>query len=166
MRRFTRLFTPALVLIAVTFSLTVPARAQYPGKNPERAVRGPKAELTRLQDKAPGNSAIVYLNDGTLRGGWVKSVDDTHMHLEKQGETIDLAISEIATVRVQRPNRTPLYTILGYALTGTVAMLIAKNDGEDDFKDLAVVFGVSGIPGGLLGGFIGKWTTGDIEVVP
>lgn len=146
--------------------LAAPARAQYPREDPYKKERTPSAELTRLQEHAPNHTAIVYMNDGTLRGGWVNSVDDTHMHMLKQGQPVDLAIAEIATVRVQRPSHTFLYGVLGYAVTGTVAMLIAKNDGEDDFRDLAVVFGVSGIPGGLIGALIGKGTTGDMEIVP
>lgn len=117
MRRFALAY-PACAALLLLF-LAAPARAQYPREDPYKKARTPSAELTRLQEHAPNHTAIVYMNDGTLRGGWVTSVDDTHMHMEKQGQPVDLAIIDIATVRIQRPNRTPLYTVLGYALTGT-----------------------------------------------
>ena len=142
MRRFTRLITPALVVIAVTMSLTAPARAQYPAQDPNRKSRTPKAGLTRLQAKAPGHSAVVTMNDGTLRGGWVTTVDDAHLNMEKQGEKTSLALSDVVSVRVQRPDHTLLYGMIGYLVTGTVATIIAYNDGDHEFKDLVIVGGV------------------------
>lgn len=163
MRRFALVYPVCALLF---LSLAAPVHAQYPGQDPNRKVRTPKAELTRLQSMAPGRSAVVTMNDGTLRGGWVTSVDDSQLHMEKQGEKVALAISDIATVRVQRSDRTLLYGMIGYLVTGTAAVLIAHNDGDHEFKDLVIVGSVGGIPGGILGALIGSRSSGDVEVIP
>ena len=163
MRRFA-LVCPACALVFLF--LTTPASAQYPKKNPVRNVDTPGGELTRLQSKAPGHNAIVTMNDGTLRGGWVASVNDTHLNLEEQRQSVPLALSDIAVVRVQRPDRTLWYAMFGYIATATAATIIAYNDDNHEFKDLAIVFGVAGIPGGLIGAAFGHRCSGDLEIVP
>jgi len=163
MRRFALVYPLCALLF---LSLAVPVYAQYPGQDPNRKTKTPKAELTRLQAKAPGHSAVVTMNDGTLRGGWVTSVDDAHINLEKQGEKASLALSDVVTVRVQRPDHTLLYGMIGYLVTGTVATIIAYNDGDHEFKDLVIVGGVGGIPGGILGALMGSRYGGDMEIIP
>src|SRR5262245_33321144 len=165
MRPFALVY-PACALALVMLFLAAPARAQYPREDPYKKEQTPKAELARLQAKAPGHSAVITMNDGTLRGGWVTSVDDSNINMEKQGAKTSLALSDIATVRVQRPDRTLLYGMIGYLVTGTVATIIAYNDGDHEFKDLVIVGGVGGIPGGILGALMGSRYGGDIEIVP
>jgi hypothetical protein len=165
MRRFAR---PVFVFSVCTFlfcALARPAAAQYPKKDPNMTARTPTTEKTRLQSKAPGHYAVVVLNDGTLRSGWVNTVDDTHLRMQKQGEEVPLPLKDIVTVTVQRPNHALGYAVAGYLVTGTIAAIIAHND-DHEFKDLVVVFGVGGIPGGLLGALIGRSTSGDVEIIP
>jgi len=165
MRRFARLLV-SLVCTLVSLLLAVPVSAQYPGKDPNRTERTPKAELTRLQSLAPTHSVVVTMSDGTLRGGWVTAVDDTHLHMQKSGEEVSLAISDITTVRVQRSDQTLMYAMLGYIVTGATVIVIAHHKGEHEFKDLVIIGSVGGIPGGLLGALIGSRTSGDVEIIP
>lgn len=146
--------------------LTAPASAQYPGKDPYRTERSPKAELTKLQANAPGRFAVLTMNDGTLRGGWVTAVDETKLTLEKQGASEPFALKDIATVTVKRSDRTSIYAVVGYLVTGTVATIIAYNDGDHEFKDLVIVGSVGGIPGGILGAWMGHRSGGDMEIIP
>jgi hypothetical protein len=164
MRRFA-LVSPVFVCALISV-LAAPVSAQYPGKDPNRKIKTPGAELTRLQSTAPGNSALVTMNDGTLRGGWVASVNDSHLNLEKQGVSTALALSDIAMVRVQRQDRTLLYGMFGYLVTGTAATIIAYHNGEHDFASLVIVGSVGGIPGGILGALMGSHYSGDIEIIP
>jgi hypothetical protein len=114
---------------------------------------------------APGHSVVATMSDGTLRGGWVTSVDDTHLNLEKQGEKVALSISDVATVRVQRSDLTLLYGMVGYLVTGIAATIIAYQD-DHEFKDLVIVGSIGGIPGGILGALMGSRYSGDVEIVP
>lgn len=164
MRRFALVSVCLCALISTV--LVAPVSAQYPNKNPDRSVNSPHAALTRLQSTAPGHSALVTMNDGTLRGGWVASVNDSHLNLEKQGENVSLALSDVALVRVQRSDRTLLYGTIGYFVTGTVATIIAHHKGDHEFKDLVIVGSVGGLPGGILGALIGSRCSGDVEIVP
>ena len=159
-------FRSSLSLFLVVSLVASVAHAQYPNKNPDRSHHVPSQALTDLQSKGPGHAAVVTMSDGTLRGGWIKGVDDTQLHLQKQGAEGSLALSDITLVHIKRSDRTLLYTALGDLDTATAATLIANGDGEDDFKDQVIIFGVGGIPGGLLGALIGHWTSGDIEIVP
>ena len=151
--------------LVVTSTASV-AHAQYPNKNPDRTGPASSQSLTRLQSKGPGHAAVVTMSDGTLRGGWIKGVDDSQLHLQKQGGDVSLPLSDVTLVQIKRSDRTLLYTALGYLVTATVATVIAHSDGEHDFKDQVIIFGVGGIPGGVLGALIGHWTSGDIEIVP
>ena len=160
-----RLRSSLSLFLAVSLVAGV-AHAQYPNKNPDRSGPASSQTLTRLQSKGPGHAALVTMNDGTLRGGWIKGVDDSQLHLQKPGGDVSLALSDVTLVQIKRSDRTLLYTALGYLVTATVATVIAHSDGEHDFKDQVIIFGVGGIPGGVLGALIGHWTSGDIEIVP
>jgi hypothetical protein len=56
--------------------------------------------------------------------------------------------------------------VLGYLATATAATLVACNDDDCTTKDKVILFGVGGIPGGLLGAWLGRYVGGDVELVP
>ena len=150
--------------LVVTSTASV-AHAQYPNRE-SGSTNGPTAGWQKLGKVGPGRTALVSLNDGTLRSGWIAGVSDDHLQLQGTGKTIDLAASDIASVRVKRSDRTLIYGVLGYLITATVASVVVYNDDDHEAKDLIVVFGVGGIPGGLLGAAIGHRTSGDVEIIP
>ncbi|HET6349450.1 MAG TPA: hypothetical protein VFH88_10255 [Candidatus Krumholzibacteria bacterium] len=152
-----------LFLLAV---FATPAVAQYPSRSASAGGSESSGGWHRLKGIGPGHAAVVTLGDGTLRGGWVAGVDDQVLHLQSAGQTFDLAPQDIATVRVKRSDRTLLYSAIGYIVTATVATIVVYNDSDHEKKDLVIVFGVAGIPGGLLGALVGDRTSGDVEIVP
>ncbi|HEX6941531.1 MAG TPA: hypothetical protein VF128_01320 [Gemmatimonadaceae bacterium] len=167
----------AVSAFVVLFSAT-PSRAQYPNREPiPPSHKGDRTfgNWQRLAEVGPGHGAVVTMRDGTLRGGWIAGVDGGTINLQAAGETLPLAASDIAVVRVQRSNRTLLYGVIGYFVTATAAILVVNHkDNEsadptdDDHKsrDLVVAGSLGGIPGALLGALIGQWTSGDVEFVP
>jgi ABC-type Co2+ transport system permease subunit len=74
--------------------------------------------------------------------------------------------SSIAVVRVKRPSRTWIGTVVGYMAAAVACALIADADDVLSTRDLIVVGGVGGIPGALIGGYIGHRSGGDFEIVP
>ena len=142
------------------------AHAQYPNKNPDRSVSSSSQALTQLQSKGPGHTAVVTMNDGTLRGGWIKGVDDTQLHMLKQGGEVSLSLSDVAMVQIKRSDRTLLYSVIGYLVTATVATIVVYNDDYHEPRDLIIVGAVGGIPGALLGALVGQRRSGDVEIVP
>jgi hypothetical protein len=170
----------AVFAIVILFSATS-TFAQYPNREPiPPSHKGDRTfgNWHRLADIGPGHGAVVTMRDGTLRGGWITGVDGGTINLQTAGETLPLAARDIATVRVQRSDRTLLYSVLGYLLTATAATLVVYNaevrhrdSTEDDAldhdsRDLIVVGAVGGIPGALLGALIGQRTSGDVDIVP
>ena len=155
-------FLPVVLLI----SFADAAHAQYPNKNPDRSSRGPSVDMTRLQSKGPGHSALVTMNDGTLRSGWITAVGDNELKMERLGTNIQVPLSDVAMVKIERSDRTLLYGAIGYVVTATVAGLVAHNNGADDFKDQVIIVGVGGIPGAVLGALLGHKTSGDVEIIP
>lgn len=156
-----RLFLAALCLSLL--AAAADSRAQYPAKEP---VIKPMGNWHRLAEIGPGHAAVVTLRDGTLRGGWITGVDAAHLELQSAGQPIELSPSDIAVVRVQRTDRTLLYTVLGYLATATIGAVVVYNDDNHEPRDLIIVGAVAGIPGGLLGALIGDRTSGDVEIVP
>jgi hypothetical protein len=153
----------ALLLLAVTVPTS--AFAQYPTQPPSDGSLS-SADWQRLQEKGTGRSAIVTLRDGTLRGGRIDGVTANALRLQTAGETLEMNPSSIAVVRVKRPSRTWIGTVVGYMAAAVACALIADADDDLSTRDLIVVGGVGGIPGALIGGYIGHRSGGDFEIVP
>jgi hypothetical protein len=165
--------TTGFVLIVSILAIVSPqARAQYPTKPPVEPT-GPRG-WNKLKDKGPGRDAVVTLGDGTLRGGWITAVGDANLTMQSAGKSTNIAAGDIATVRVKRGDKTLLCSVIGYVVTGTIATVMAYNNDDHNayyqehkkFQDLVVIFGVGGIPGGLIGAAVGHWLSGDVEIVP
>lgn len=160
---------PRLLLTALACLSILPiasyCQAQYPAQNSHES-KTPSTNWERLGKLGPGRDAIVTLTDGTLRGGWIRGVDAEKLYMLRAGEEIPLAASDIAAVRVMRPDRRLLMGMIGYFVTATVATVIASNEDDLDAKDAIIVFGVAGIPGGVLGAWLGDIIGGDVEIVP
>jgi hypothetical protein len=124
------------------------------------------AGWTKLVREGPGHDAVVTLTDGTLRGGWIASVDMNALRLESSGKTLALEPSDVATVRIKRPDHTLLGGAIGYLVAGTAVMLLVDQDQDLDAADKVIMFGVGGLPGAALGAWFGHFIGGDMEIVP
>jgi hypothetical protein len=107
------------------------------------------------------------LTDGGSRGGRIIDVQTESLSLLTGADTIVVARSEIASVKVKRGRGTVWGGLVGSEISGAAVTASACADEDIDCDGNVVLwFAIGSVPGLLLGALIGSQVGGDVEIVP